>query len=257
MPVSTSIEERVAWVRFGTGERGNAMTADMRTALREALSMVGEDPLVRTVVLEGTGEHFCGGADLHRHHEALTKDPGSVSGSTRQEFSPIIAATSAMPKPVIACLRGITAGAGLGLALAADLRLASPTARFSTAFTAVGLGPDSGVSHFLPRLVGESRAADLLLRPRVVGAEEAARIGLVHEVNDDVGARAQAVARELAGGPTFAYAAVKATLRAGQGTLEEALEVEASWQERAARTHDHLAAVEAFISRTTPTYLGR
>lgn len=257
MPVTTTIEDGAAWLRFGTGERGNSMTPDVRTALREALSAVGENPLVRAVVLEGSGEHFCGGADLQRHHEALTNDPGSVTGSTRREFSPIITAVATMPKPVIACLRGVVAGAGLGLALAADLRLASPTTRFSTAFTAIGLGPDSGVSHFLPRLVGGSRAVDLLLRPRLVRAQEAEEIGLVHEVNNDVDARAWEVARELASGPTFAYAAVKATLRAGQGTLKEALEAEASWQERAAQTRDHHAAVAAFISRQAPTYLGR
>lgn len=257
MPVTTSIEDGLAWVRFGTGERGNAMTPAVRTGLREALSEVGADALVRAVVLEGVGENFCAGADLRRHHDALMNDPASVTGSTRREFSPIVTEVATMPKPVVACLRGAVAGAGLGLALAADLRLASRATRFSTAFTTIGLGPDSGVSRSLPRLIGESRATDLLLRPRSVEAEEAERIGLVHEVSDDVGARVREIGLELASGPTFAYAAVKATLRAGQGTLEEALEAEASWQERAAQTLDHRAAVEAFLSKLAPTYLGR
>lgn len=257
MPVSITTSNGLTWLRFGDGERGNALTPSVRKALLQTLEELSADSSLRAVVLEGTGKHFCAGADLHSHYQALKTDPSSVTGGTRREFSPIISMLSELPVPTIASLRGAVAGAGLGLALACDLRIADTTTRFSTAFTAIGLGPDSGVSHFLPRLVGLPLATDLMLRPRQVEAEEAKQISLVHEVVADSQQRARKVGSELAAGATFAYAAVKATLRAGQGNLSTALQVEADWQEHAAQTNDHRSAVEAFVNKSTPTFTGK
>lgn len=256
MPVSVTTTDGLAWVQFGDGKRGNALTPSVRTGLREELERLSRDSTLRALVLEGTGAHFCAGADLRGHYEALMRDPASVTGGTRREFSPIISMLDEVPIPTIACLRGVVAGAGLGLAVACDLRIADTTTRFSTAFTAIGLGPDSGVSHFLPRLVGFPLATDLLLRPRQVESSEALTVGLVHEVVEDSRARTSQVGAELATGATFAYAAVKATLRAGQESLSTALQVEADWQERAAQTRDHWAAVDAFVNNSTPTFTG-
>lgn len=256
MPVEVTLDGSVARVCFGTGERGNAMTPEVRAGLRSALSEISETRAIRALVLRGHGEHFCAGADLRAHHSALTEDPGSVTGSTRREFSPIIETLASLPIPVVAFLKGIVAGAGLGLALVSDIRIASPTTRFSTAFASIGLGPDSGVSYFLPRLIGHSRAIDLLLRPRPVAAQEALEIGLVHEVTESTAERVDEVAQEFARGPSFAYQAIKATLGADIRSLSAALETEATWQEQAARTHDHRHAVEAFITKETPSYRG-
>lgn len=257
MAVKTTVEDGLAWLQFGTGERGNAMTPQVRAGLRSALMEIHEDSTVRALVLEGTGNHFCAGADLEAHHRALTEDPASITGSTRREFSPIIEILADLPIPVVALLRGIVAGAGLGLALASDIRIAAPSTQFSTAFATIGLGSDSGVSYFLPRLIGHTRAVDLLLRPRPIDAQEALAIGLVHEVDDHAPQRVREVSQEFAQGPSFAYRAIKSALASESSSLSAALETEALWQEQAAQTRDHLHAVEAFVNKETPTYIGR
>lgn len=259
MTVDISVHVGLAWLRFGTGERANALTTQTRRELRQQLEQLAEDPRVRAVVLQGQGGHFSAGQDLDRHQERLAGGAEAIGVMVREEFTPIVLAITQMPKPVVACLEGAATGAGLGLALACDLRIASADARLGTAFTKVGLGPDSGVSWFLPRLVGQSRAVELLLRPRLVPAPEAEQLGMVHEVvpGESVAARAREVGRELAEGPTVAYAATKATLAAASGTLAETLEAESVWQTTAAGTHDHRAAVQAFIDKQQPIFQGR
>lgn len=243
-----------AWLHFGEGNRGNALTRATRLQLLEELKQIADDDSIRAVVLEGRGDHFCTGQDVRVHHEALVHEPESIQGATRREFSPIVQMVTSMPKPVIACLRGTVAGAGLGLALACDLRIAAADTRFSTSFTRIGLGPDSGVSYFLPRLVGISRATDYLLRPRVIDSAEAVSVGLLHEIVDPVEVRVREIAAELASGPTLAYAAVKDTLGHSAIDLAGALDREAQWQEQLVMTRDHFTAVEAFVKKTTPTF---
>lgn len=258
MTVTTALDGGLAWVHFGTGERANALTTAIRQDLLATLTRLAAESTVRAVVLQGRGDHFCAGQDLSQHHERLEADPDSIDGMVRREFNPIIKTIASMPKPVVAALTGAVTGAGLGLALACDLRLSSTTAKFSTSFARVGLGPDSGVSWFLPRLVGSATAADLLLRPRIVDAAEALALGLVHEVHppEDLTERARAVGAEFAAGPTVAYAAIKATLAASVGSLESSLDAEGTWQGIASTTGDHTGAVAAFINKQTPRFSG-
>ncbi len=258
MTVEVELTDRLARVSFGSGQRANALTAETRRGLRSELERLAADPRVRAVLLQGRGGHFCAGQDLAQHVERLADGPAAIGDMVRKEFSPIIAAITAMPKPVIALLDGGVAGAGLGLALACDLRVAAETARLGTAFAGVALGPDSGVSWFLPRLVGRATALDLLLRPRMVEATEALHLGLVHEVvaPDELAQRGEALGEELAEGPTIAYAAVKATLGGSADTLARSLEAEAEWQTVAAGSHDHRAAVDAFIAKQRPIFRG-
>lgn len=257
MAVSVELKQGCAWVRFGNGENRNALTAETRAGLLEELTRIAGDGNVRAVVLVGEGGNFCAGQDLAVHHRAIVEHPEIVHGATRREFSPIIETIAKMPKPVIACLRGAVAGAGLGLALASDLRVAATDTKISTAFTAIALGPDSGVSYFLPRLVGLSRATEYLLRPRMIRADESVSVGLVHEVSDTVEERVAEIASELAAGPTLAFAAVKETLAQGWVELSSALAAESDWQERLVGTRDHFAAVEAFVNRALPTFEAR
>ena len=244
-------------VHCGEGNRGNALTRSTRLQLLEQLKQIADDDSIRAVVLEGRGDNFCAGQDVRVHHEALVHEPESIQGSTRREFSPIVQMVTKMPKPVIACLRGAVAGAGLGLALACDLRIGAADTRFSTSFTRIGLGPDSGVSYFLPSLVGMSRATDYLLRPRVIDSSEAISVGLLHEIVDPVEERVREIATELASGPTLAYAAVKDTLGHSGADLAAVLDREARWQEQLVMTRDHFAAVEAFVNKKTPTFEAR
>lgn len=258
MTVNVDLRNGLARVSFGSGRRANALTTETRHGLRSGLERLAADPDVRAVLLQGRGGHFCAGQDLAQHSERLAEGPDAIGGMVRREFSPIIAAIAAMPKPVIALLEGAVAGAGLGLALACDLRIAAGTARLGTAFAGVALGPDSGVSWFLPRLVGRATALDLLLRPRMVEAPEALELGLVHEVVEpaELAERGDAMGEELAQGPTIAYGAIKATLEASDGDLARSLEAEGDWQTVAAASHDHRAAVDAFIAKQRPVFRG-
>lgn len=258
MTVDVELRRGLARVLFGSGQRANALTTETRHALRSALEQLTADSDVRAVLLQGRAGHFCAGQDLAQHTERLADGPEAIGTMVRQEFSPIVTTITAMRKPVIALLEGAVAGAGLGLALACDLRIAAGTARLGTAFTGVALGPDTGVSWFLPRLVGRATALDLLLRPRMVAAPEALELGLVHEVveADALMERGGAIGEELANGPTIAYGAVKATLALSESGLARSLEAEAEWQTVAAGSYDHREAVDSFFAKQRPDFRG-
>jgi 2-(1,2-epoxy-1,2-dihydrophenyl)acetyl-CoA isomerase len=250
--------DAVATVTIAT-PRG-ALDTGAKTALRAALQRVAEDPGVRAVVLTGAGTTFCVGQDLRSHAAALTHDATSAWETVREHYNPIVTALATMPKPVIAAVNGVAAGAGAAFAFACDLRLMADTAVFHLAFGAVGLSTDSGMSWTLPRLVGFGRAMDLLLRPRPISATSALDLGLAHEVLDagSLTARATAVAAELAAGPTIAFGAAKQAVAysAGHG-LVDALEMEAALQTVAGTTEDHADAVRAFLDKRAPRFNGR
>jgi 2-(1,2-epoxy-1,2-dihydrophenyl)acetyl-CoA isomerase len=165
-----------------------------------------------------------------------------------------------MPKPVIAAVNGAAAGAGASLALACDLRLAARGASLLMAFARVGLGPDSGASWTLQRLVGPARAVELLMLAEPISADRAAEFGLLHRVvaDEELAAEAQQLAARLAAGPTAAYAAIKEALAfASTHTLAESLEKEAELQAWLGKTADHRAATLAFVNKQQPVYEGR
>jgi 2-(1,2-epoxy-1,2-dihydrophenyl)acetyl-CoA isomerase len=177
-----------------------------------------------------------------------------------EHYNPIVRAIATMPKPVIAAVNGIAAGAGASFAFASDFRIMADTAAFNLAFAGIGLTADSGASWTLPRLVGQARATELLMRPSTVHATEALTLGLATSVVPlaDLPAAAHRLATELANGPTVAYAAIKRSLAfsAGHG-LEETLELEAQLQAEAGVTADHVAAVQSFVAKEKPTFHGR
>jgi 2-(1,2-epoxy-1,2-dihydrophenyl)acetyl-CoA isomerase len=178
----------------------------------------------------------------------------------RRHYNPIIAAIAGLPKPVVAALPGVAAGAGAGLAFACDFRIAAERASFLLAFARVGLGADSGTSWTLQRLVGTAKATELLMLAEPVDAATALRLGLLTSVVPDaeLAAAAAAFATRLAAGPTLAYAAIKDGLQyaAGHG-LSDALEREADLQTALGDTADHRAATRAFVARQDPVYQGR
>ncbi|RCH66261.1 enoyl-CoA hydratase [Streptomyces sp. SDr-06] len=258
------VNDGLATITINRPEAMNAMNTQAKVALREAVRSAAEDPAVRAVLLTATGRAFCVGQDLKEHVESLAADRETGSGRTmstvREHYNPILKALTEMPKPVVAGVNGVAAGAGLGFALAADYRVVAETAAFNTSFAGVALTADSGVSWTLPRLIGQSRAADLLLFPRSISAQEAYEIGLVNKVVPaaELAAEALAVARTLAAGPTVAYGALKESLAYGAGhTLAEALEKEDELQTRAGASEDHAIAVAAFLAKEKPKYVGR
>jgi 2-(1,2-epoxy-1,2-dihydrophenyl)acetyl-CoA isomerase len=229
--------------------------------LLAALLEVAEDDAVRCVVLTGTGRAFCVGQDLREHAEVLARgDLDALWSTVPEHYNPISLTLATMPKPVVAAVNGVAAGAGASFAMACDLRLVAQGAGFNLAFTGIGLSADSGSTWFLPRLVGAGRATDLLLRPRTVRAQEALEMGLATEVvpDDELSDRTAAVAARLAEGPTLAYAAVRrAVAFSAAHALPEALEHEAGLMASTGATADHADAVRSFLAKERPTFRAR
>ncbi|MFD7443605.1 enoyl-CoA hydratase/isomerase family protein [Streptomyces sp. NPDC059909] len=258
------VKDGLATITINRPEAMNAMNVEAKEALRDSVQAAAADEAVRAVLLTATGRAFCVGQDLKEHISLLHADREAGTGSTmstvREHYNPIVRALTEMPKPVVAGVNGVAAGAGLGFALAADYRIVADTAKFTTSFAGVALTADSGVSWTLPRLIGASRAADLLLFPRSISAQEAYDLGIANRLvpAEELAAEAATVARALAEGPTLAYAAIKESLAYGAGhTLDETLEKEDELQTRAGASEDHGIAVQAFLDKAKPRYLGR
>ncbi|MEV8567102.1 enoyl-CoA hydratase-related protein [Streptomyces sp. NPDC051322] len=262
--VRYEVTDGLATITINRPESMNALNIEAKVALRDALQAAAAADEVRAVLLTAAGRAFCVGQDLKEHIGLLRTDRAEGGGATmstvKEHYNPIVRAITEMPKPVVAGVNGVAAGAGLGLALAADYRVVADNAKFTTSFAGVALTADSGVSWTLPRLVGPSRAADLMLFPRSLTAQEAYDLGIVNRLVPaaELAAEALSVARALAEGPTLAYAALKESLAYGAGhSLSETLEKEDELQGRAGASEDHVIAVEAFVNKTKPKYLGR
>jgi 2-(1,2-epoxy-1,2-dihydrophenyl)acetyl-CoA isomerase len=258
-PVRVEIAGGVATVTVDRPQQANSLTTAAKEALLAALEGVAADATVRAVVLTGSGRAFCAGQDLAEHAQALAGDPAHAFDTVAKHYSPIVLSLATMPKPVIAAVNGTCAGAGIGFALACDLRVAASGVKFAPAFTGIGLTADSGLSATLPRAVGWSRAMGLLLLGTVIDAEEAHRIGLVHEVvpGDELATRVAALATRLAAGPTKAFVALKEALwYSASAQLEDVLRLEARLQARLAATADHQGAVQAFLEKRRPEFTG-
>src|SRR3954464_7606061 len=234
----------------------SALRLDLLAVVRE----VAADESVRAVVLTGTGRAFCVGQDLAEHVEAVRGNAATSLSVVEEEYNPLVLALSALRVPVVVGINGACAGAGLGIALAGDLRVAAAGAKFTTAFAGVGLSSDSALAARLVHCVGGSRAAQLLLTPDPFTTETAEQWGLVHRVVDAerVLPESQALAVRLANGPTAAYRAMKTVLStAATDSLEETLALEARLQTRLGQTADHREAVEAFLEKRAPKFTGR
>jgi 2-(1,2-epoxy-1,2-dihydrophenyl)acetyl-CoA isomerase len=256
--VLLEIADAVATVTMNRPEARNSLTVGMKNDLLAALRTCSTDPAIRSVILTGAGQAFCGGQDLREHAELLASG-GSPLDTVREHYNPIVTQLATMPKPVIAALPGAAAGAGASLAFACDFRIASRRASFMLAFARVGLSADSGASWTLQRLVGLARATELLMLAEPVPAEQALAMGLVTRVVDDgeLGQQARDLATRLAAGPTLAYGAIKESLlfAAGHG-LADSLGKEAELQARLGETRDHQAATVAFVSKQQPVFGG-
>jgi len=240
-------------------EAYNSLTAELKEALRDALTDTVADPAVRAVVLTGAGKAFCAGQDLKEHVAALQSDDPAPFRTVAEHYNPIVRAITSMPKPVIAAVNGMAAGAGASFAYACDLRIVARSAKFLMAFATIGLTADSGASWTLPRLIGYGRAMELMLLAKPVTAEQAVAMGMATEVVDDGEAlsTAQELASRMATGPTTGYAKIKQALLTAAGTdLEQALAEEDAAQSALGATTDHREAVDAFIAKRTPTFTG-
>jgi len=251
----------VATIALNRPEKLNAFDGRMHEELHSALDAAAADDGIRCLVLRGEGRGFSAGADLKS--EDLSREDGEVPDLgeyLRRTYSQTIKKVTALEKPVVASLHGPVYGAGVGLALACDVRLAAESTRFSVAFVKIGLMPDAGVTYFLPRIVGLGRAMEMSMLGDAVEAEKAYRIGLVNRVVPDemLGEETAVFAKRLAAMPTRALGKMKQALYASfESDLETALEREAVGQALCDRTADHEEGVAAFFEKREPNFTGR
>jgi len=261
------IDGHVAVLSFNRPERRNALSDPIYEGFARALPLIERDPSVRVLLVTGEGGAFCAGGDVKGMHESNTSaSTGSPASSVedrvawlRSRQALVSLALRQLPMPVVAALPGAAAGAGLSMALAADLRIAAERAVLVTAFANVGASGDFGTSWFLPRLVGEAKAKELMfLSPRLTAAE-AAELGLLNRVLPDEGFDDAAVAfcQDLATRAPIALRYMKENVdRALGSTLSDALDAEASAMVRTMGTADHREAAAAFVEKRPPEFAG-
>jgi 2-(1,2-epoxy-1,2-dihydrophenyl)acetyl-CoA isomerase len=229
----------------------------MSYELQDALKKAGRDEMVRVVVLTGEGKAFCSGQDL----KASGGDPDrSFSDSLHKRYNPIIRTIRNMPKPVIARLNGVAAGAGCSLALACDVIVAADHAQMIEVFINVGLVLDSGSSYFLPRLVGYHKAFELATRASRITATEAHKLGIINKVvpADELDNAVAEFAGNYAKAPTKSIGLIKKMLNKGErSSLDDILEYEAYCQEIAGRSEDYREGVNAFLEKRKPDFKGK
>ena len=258
-PVGLTVADGVATITLTRPDAMNALDTAAKIALRDAVARVAHDDDVRCVLLTGAGRAFCVGQDLREHVSLLHSGDAAMWRTVPEHYNRVALGLATMPKPVVAAVNGVAAGAGAAFAMAADLRIVAASAGFNLAFAAVALSADSGSSWWLPRLVGMTRAKELLLMPRTVPAEEALAIGLATEVVPDgeLAARAHEVAARLAAGPTLAYAAIRRAIAfSATHHLEDSLAKEGELMAITGGTADHVEAVEAFLAKRSPSFTG-
>jgi enoyl-CoA hydratase len=249
----------VARLTLNRPERLNALTWPLIDELHAALASIARDPGVRLVVLTGAGRGFCSGIDIAGDDPFGREDAVEVVLDRQERVASLALALDALPQPVIAAVNGPAAGGGLALALAADVRIATPAALFNVAFVRIGLsGCDIGVSYLLPRLVGLGIASELMLTGRRVEADEALRIGLVNRVvaGDELDAAVDEVADGVLRNAPFGVRMTKQVLRRNVDapSLDAAIELENRTQVLASRTPDAGEALDAFLQRRPPRY---
>jgi 2-(1,2-epoxy-1,2-dihydrophenyl)acetyl-CoA isomerase len=252
-------EDSVARVSLGGGHPKNPLTPEMKEELPAVFDQLGGDPTVRAIVLTGQGEAFCAGADVQR----LMPDPDAISAygmrRTVQDANRLSRALYHCEKPVVAAVNGDAVGAGMVIALLADIVLAARRARFGAGFVYFSLIPDVGGTYLLPRILGMPRAKELLFTGRLIDAAEAERIGLVSRVMDDDRLQIEAmdVARRLAQMPTACLGLLKRLLDANlNSTYEEALDREAMAQAWASTLDDFREGYRAFHEKRRPSFGG-
>lgn len=255
------VQDRIATLTLNRPERLNALGDTLRDDLYDAVTKSAADPNVGVLVITGAGRGFCSGGDVKSMNE---REQTGQTASADERLAPIrdrvVLAMRDCPKPIIAAVNGAAAGAGMNLALACDIRIASSAARFSQAFVKRGLAPDWGGSWFLPRIVGTAKASELIFTGDTIDAAEALRLGIVNAVvePDKLMAEATKLAKKIADGPPVAIALSKRAINHNLDVdLRSGLEFETFAQGVCRETEDSKEGVRAFMEKRAPVFRGR
>ena len=259
--VKTAVSNGVLWITLNRPDRLNAFNEQMGVELLEVLREAEKAAEVRCLALTGEGKAFSVGEDLNTNRDMMESGKPVLLGEVLQRrYNPIVQRIRKIDKPVLGAVNGITAGAGLGLALACDLRAASDKATFHEAFIKAGLVPDSGTSFWLTRILGLGKAMEVSMLGEPIDATKALNLGLVNWVfpDDSFMAEAGKIAERLARGPTKAIGLTKRALnRAVVVDMDSALEYEMYLQDIAGRTRDHAEGIRAFFDKRDPSFTGQ
>jgi 2-(1,2-epoxy-1,2-dihydrophenyl)acetyl-CoA isomerase len=254
-------EAGVLTLTLNRPERLNALTMELNARLLTALTDAAADASVRAIVLTGAGRGFCSGRDVGSMADRPARE-ATMEGraETLRERVEVTRLLHEMPKPTVAMVRGAAAGAGMSLALACDVRIASDTAKFAPSFARIGLSGDYGATYFLTKLIGPARAREFLFLSPTLLAEEALRLGLINRVVPDASleTEAKALATALASGPSVAYGYIKRNINAAEDglPLAQCLTLESFHNARCTLTADHAEAVKAFAEKRNPVFTG-
>jgi 2-(1,2-epoxy-1,2-dihydrophenyl)acetyl-CoA isomerase len=248
--INLSIENGIATITLNRPEKLNAFSGTMREDLLRALRQAGDDATCRVVVITGAGRAFCAGGDVEFMHGLQQRRDSDAFGKLLDAAGSIVMQIVEMPKPVIASINGIAAGAGCNLALACDYRIASESAKLGETFVRIGLHPDWGGTWLLPRLVGHSIAFELMTTGRLIDAQEALQIGMIDRIASDPAAEALTLASAIAAAPHEVIADIKRALaRSVSNDLRAQLQLERENQLRAFLSTEAAERIAAFVEK--------
>lgn len=257
--IRLDIDGAVAQVVLCRPEQYNALSVQALQELGHAFEALEGMPVVRAVLIRAEGKAFCAGGDVKEMVEGLDRSEEQIYG-VMQHYNKVARGIIGLSKPVVVAVNGLAVGAGANIAFASDVIFADEKAKFSQIFTNIGLIPDTGATWLMPRLVGRARAMEAMLTHRMIPAAEAQQMGLVSRVlpPEELQEAAMAMVKELAAGPTTAYANLKRLVnRSFTSTLEEMLEAEAKAQTATCLTQDYREGVQALVQKRPANFTGK